>query len=102
MKKKFFIFFLACVLLLVGGLDLLSQTSGNPTNSPVLTIVRGQTPGTLDVSWDTTSGKTYQLQFSTNVSNWFDLGPPVTDDGSKILSTQYPYDTSSFYRVRAY
>jgi hypothetical protein len=102
MKMKCFVLLLACVLLIVGGFNLFSQTSGNQTNSLVLTIVRGQTPGTLDVSWNSTAGKTYQLQFSTNASNWLDLGPPVSGDGSKILSTQYPYDTVAFYRVRAY
>ena len=102
MNKKFHVFPFTCLLLAVGDLCLHAQTSGNQTNSLVLTIVRGQTPGTLDVSWNSTSGKTYQLQFSTNASNWLDLGPPVAGDGNKILSTQYPFDTSSFYRVRAY
>jgi hypothetical protein len=79
-----------------------SQTSLAASAVPVLKIVAGQTPGTLEVSWDTTAGTTYQLQFSMTLTNWLDIGPPVSGDGNKVIATQYPNNTATFYRVRAY
>jgi len=56
----------------------------------------------VEIEWSSTSGTTYQVQYSTNLvsTNWFDLGSTVLGDGS----TNYVFDSTRgiserFYRV---
>jgi hypothetical protein len=100
--NHFFTILSACLLFYsVVNLNSQSIAPAAATNSLVLSIVQGQSPDTLEVSWNTTAGKTYQLEFSTNLINWLDLGPPVSGGGDKIIATEYPHNTQTFYRVRS-
>jgi uncharacterized repeat protein (TIGR02543 family) len=51
--------------------------------APVFQTV-GQTAGTLAFTWSTVSGRSYQVQYTTNLTqtNWTDLGSPITATNS--------------------
>ncbi|MDB6123305.1 MAG: hypothetical protein JWQ71_2298 [Pedosphaera sp.] len=102
MKLKHLLLAFAVCFLVNTIRDVSSQSASAAVTVPVLKIVPGKDPGTLEVSWDTVVGTTYQLQFSITLTNWIDLGPPVSGDGNKIIATQYPGTTATFYRVQAY
>jgi hypothetical protein len=102
MKLKQLLLASAVCFLAAYSRDLNSQSALTPQAPPKLKIVPGRDSGTLEVSWDTVVGTTYQLEFSMTLTNWIELGPPLTGDGNKVLATQYPYNTVTFYRVRAF
>lgn len=68
----------------------------------IMGIHQGQTPGTIDIDWNSVTGQTYQLQFTTDFVSWFDVGPPVAGDGTLIVATQYSQNPHTFYRVWTY
>lgn len=68
----------------------------------MLGINTGQTPGTVELNWNSVSGQTYQLQFTIDFTHWTDLGPPVAGDGNLIVATQYTSTPQMFYRVWTY
>ncbi len=57
---------------------------------PRLSINRGETPGTVRISFPTEAGAAYRLRFSTNLTDWSDVGEVLTGDGSvaeQVLDT---------------
>ncbi|WP_150107298.1 hypothetical protein [Pedosphaera parvula] len=68
----------------------------------IMGINKGSVPDTVDLNWNSVSGQTYQLQFSSDFTNWLNLGPPVSGDGNLIVATQYTSNPQVFYRVLTY
>ena len=59
--------------------------------------------GKLNLSWTAIPGRTYQLQYNTNLTqtNWIDLGSSILATNSLILSTNtIGPDPQRFYRTR--
>ena len=68
---------------------------------PVFTSVN-RTGNTLNLSWSALSGRTYQVQYLTNLaqSNWINLGGTVVATNSIVTTTDSPEpDHQRFYRV---
>jgi uncharacterized repeat protein (TIGR03803 family) len=88
--------------------------AGGPTNAgtvfrlnvglpapPVFQMVTGSA-GQIVLTWSSVVGKTYQLQYSTNLaqSNWNNLGATVTATNTTITTSDSTSpDTKRFYRV---
>jgi len=51
------------------------------------------------VSWPSASGRTYQVQKSTDLVNWSNFGSSVSGDGSTQSATDPISATKSFYKV---
>lgn len=117
MKTKIlpFLTILAASFAFHGQADVFHTSSHNPGPQPpippppngglapvIMGIHDGQTPGTMNLDWNSVTGQTYQLQFTTDFIRWFDIGPPVAGDGSLIVATQYPSNPYTYYRVSTY
>ena len=57
--------------------------------------------GQIQIRWQTVAGKSYTVQYSTNLTAWNDLGDPVQGDGSiaSVIDTT-PIANRRFYRIR--
>jgi len=49
--------------------------------------------------WDSEVGAQYQIQSSTNLTNWVDVGSPITGTGSALTWANALTNPSSFFRV---
>jgi hypothetical protein len=60
-----------------------------------------QSANGLTLTWTTFPGKTYQVQYSTNLSspNWFNLGSPSNAASSTESVTDGFTNAQRFYRV---
>jgi photosystem II stability/assembly factor-like uncharacterized protein len=61
-----------------------------------------RTGNSFDISWNSTSNLTYQLQYQTNLlsPNWINLGSPITGSGPSITVTNtIGPDRQRFYRI---
>jgi streptogramin lyase len=59
-----------------------------------------QIAGGTKISWDTVIGKSYQVQFKTNLSaTWINLGSPVTASALSLGATDNSAGGNRFYRV---
>jgi hypothetical protein len=77
----------------------LAFTAGPPL--PVFQPVN-LTQGTLDLTWSTEAGASYQLQSNSdlNSTNWTSLGGPQTATGSTLSATDYATNgPARFYRA---
>lgn len=62
-----------------------------------------QSSGSLQLTWNSSSGTVYQLQFNTNLSgtNWSNIGSSITAMTSTVsTSTAITTDPERFYRVQ--
>jgi hypothetical protein len=60
------------------------------------------TNSTLNLTWSTEAGGTYQLQYNSDLSstNWINLGSPVTATGSSLNFTDFITNgPQRFYRL---
>jgi uncharacterized repeat protein (TIGR03803 family) len=59
------------------------------------------TDGLLNLTWTTDPGKTYQLQFNSDLSstNWANLDSIVTATGATLSATDWATNRTRFYRV---
>ena len=60
------------------------------------------TNGSLNLSWSTEAGGTYQLQYNSDLSstNWFNLGSPLTATGATLTATDSVTNaTQRFYQL---
>jgi hypothetical protein len=53
------------------------------------------------LTWTTLTGRSYQLQYSTNLikTNWFNLGSATNASGSTMSATDSVTNSQRFYRV---
>ena len=70
---------------------------------PRATIVRGQ-DGTIELSFETTAGRSYQVEFKSSLddASWLPAGPPVVAGNAPLtltLSGPFAPGTSRFYRL---
>ena len=58
-------------------------------SDPVVSVGRGSTGTTVEFSWDTVAGQTYQLQTraSPAAGAWSDLGPTIPGTGSRATTS---------------
>jgi sugar lactone lactonase YvrE len=57
--------------------------------------------GQIQIRWQTVAGKSYFVQYSTNLTTWNDLGNVVQGDGSMAsVIDATPISNRRFYRVR--
>jgi len=57
--------------------------------------------GQIQIRWQTAAGKSYVVQYSTNLTAWNDLGSPIQGDGSVAsVIDPTPIADKRFYRVR--
>jgi hypothetical protein len=56
---------------------------------------------TLSLSWSTTAGTNYQLQYKTDLAqtNWSNFGSPITAVGDTVTTTDSMTNSARFYRV---
>jgi hypothetical protein len=60
------------------------------------------TNNTLNLTWSTETGGTYQLQYTSdlNSSNWISLNSPITATGATLLTTDIVTNAPQrFYRL---
>ena len=60
------------------------------------------TQGTLDLTWSTEAGASYQLQSNSDLksTNWTSLGGPLTATGPMLSATDYATNgPARFYRA---
>jgi uncharacterized repeat protein (TIGR03803 family) len=58
------------------------------------------TNGLITLAWRLMPGQTYQLQFSTDLANWFNQGAPETATASRVsFSEAVESNAQRFYRV---
>jgi hypothetical protein len=67
---------------------------------PAVTLTAAHVGANIQVSFNTASGFTYQVQWKANLTDatWTSLGAPIAGDGT-IKSVSDPIGTSRFYRV---
>lgn len=51
------------------------------------------------LNWESTSGAMYQIQSSLNLTNWVDVGLPITGTGSSLTWANALTNSQSFFRV---
>jgi hypothetical protein len=76
---------------------LLSVSSSPPEIQAVV-----QTNGLITLTWNSTTGQVYQVQYSLDLgpTNWVDLGPNlVATNGTMSTSDTLGVDAQRFYRV---
>jgi hypothetical protein len=60
-------------------------------------------PGSVELSWETSTGRLYQLQSTTNLApaNWLDAGVPVSGTGVLTL-TNFPTgsELQNYFRLK--
>jgi len=72
---------------------VLAVGTGSGAEPPPVTLDRG-----VDLSWSTTAGKTYQLQWAATVDGpWTDIGSLVSGDGNS--RSHYEAATGRVYRI---
>ena len=62
-----------------------------------------QVNGQFNLTWNTASNLTYQLQYNLDLSttNWIDLGNPITATNDSVTVSDVPgADTQRFYRIK--
>ena len=82
--------------------DLVLTPSGQDT-APRLEILSGATNGQIVLSWVAAQGKTYQLQYKTNLSqpSWIDISIPMTGNSTVLSATNDAGpDPQRFYSLR--
>ena len=60
------------------------------------------TNSTLNLTWSTEAGRTYQLQYSSDLisSNWINLSSPITATGATLSTTDsITNGPQRFYRL---
>jgi uncharacterized repeat protein (TIGR03803 family) len=85
----------------IGGTGTVFQLTGLRAVPPSILSIVSTSPG-LVLTWSTTPGQTYQLQYSSNLSstNWTDLGNPVSaSSGAASQTNLSPVSSPRFYRV---
>ena len=66
---------------------------------PPITVTLSPNGATID--FPTATGRSYQLERSTTLSNWSAIGSPITGNGQRLtLADSAPLDPPRFYRVR--
>ena len=55
----------------------------------------------MTFTWTAVAGQIYQIQSSTNLKTWTDLGTPVTAAGSTASGSDTIKSQPAFYRVLA-
>jgi hypothetical protein len=77
--------------------------SAGKCKQPFVTVQpQSQPGGMLTLTWSAFAGRTYQLQYTTNMTagNWNDLGTPTTaTDSTVTASDTLGQDQQRFYRV---
>ncbi len=68
----------------------------------ILTNVVRSASGFLNFNWASETGRTYQVQISSNLVNWSDLGTPQTGTEQLLGDSVQIGDGSRFVRVRIY
>ncbi|WAC21547.1 phosphodiester glycosidase family protein [Luteolibacter sp. SL250] len=76
--------------------------TGAPDGAPLVpSVAISITSGTVNLTFGTESGRSYQLQRSTDLkpSGWDNIGDPVPGTGSPILLQDASADPAAFYRI---
>ena len=83
----------------IGGTNLLNALAASTAAPQFLSPIRSA--NTLTLTWTTFPGKSYQLQYSTNLAsgNWFNLGASSNAASSSESATDSATNSSRFYRV---
>jgi hypothetical protein len=76
------------------------DTNGGGNDGPPLTIVPGP-DGSMNLSFQTETGKLYTLQSSNNLSGWNNEQNSVTGDGSMVTWTIANTGGNKYFRVEA-
>lgn len=69
---------------------------------PLLSITRGATPATVQLSFTTVTNQTYRVQYLTEVTstNWMNLGAALSGDGgTQTVSDSVLSNVTRFYRL---
>jgi len=82
----------------MNGTNLLNALSAAPAPELLEPVRSG---GKLTLTWTTFEGKSYQLQYSTNLTsgNWFNLGPPTNAASTSESATDSATNSQRYYRV---
>jgi len=86
------------------GIFSLSVSSTN-TPPPIMLQVTPGAPGQVVITWTATPGKSYQVQYKTDLSDpsWLALsGDSVTIVGTQATATDFNAPSQKFYRVAEY
>ena len=76
------------------------QTGGNPYDPTTwLTSSLTQTPQGMELTWNTQPGLTYQVQQSTNLTVWSNVGTPIYAAGTNSF-VPVGSQPAGFYRVQ--
>lgn len=68
--------------------------------SPLLApTTSGSSNSNYIVSWDSKAGVQYQIEKSTDLSSWEEIGIPITGNGDTLSWSTPLISTSAFYRV---
>jgi trimeric autotransporter adhesin len=79
------------------GLILTSASASQEALVPDLTIAPA-----VEMKWRTQRGVVYQMQYSTELQGWTDLGPPLMGDGNeRQMFEAIGSNSRRFYRVKA-
>jgi hypothetical protein len=76
----------------------LDDVTLQPVAVPSLAVA-SDNAGMVVLTWPSTPGLAYQVQFSTNPPSWFNLGVPIPASGSASFSDPIGPDPSHFYRL---
>jgi hypothetical protein len=81
------------------GWNLVSAAPGAAAQPVVQASLSGTT---INLLWNSTTGRSYQLQYNTNLTqtNWVDLGGPITALGSTTATNDTITGVERFYRVQ--
>lgn len=83
----------------INGTNLLNALAAQPVAKPVLTSAHNG--NSLTLTWTTTPGKSYQLQYATNLNstNWSNLGSSSNALGTSESASDTLPNAQRFYRV---
>ncbi|MDZ8118131.1 hypothetical protein [Pontiella agarivorans] len=62
-------------------------------------VISGQQQSNFVISWDSISGEQYQIQSSSDLNTWIDVGLPISGNDSRLRWTNSIETNTYFYRV---
>ncbi len=74
-------------------------TSDNPTPTLSAQTSSGFNQDNYVINWDSSSGAQYQIQSSTDLTNWVDVGSALIGTGDMMTWANHVTNSQAFYRV---
>ena len=82
-----------------GNLKLLKYVNTNSNTIITSHHAAGFNQDNFVLNWDTSSGKEYQIQSSTDLTNWVNVGSAIVGTGESMTWANHVTNSQAFYRV---